>query len=185
MVAWLIPHCAHRGSTFQSCALCEKREQPGCPVLPTLLRRPTRRARTESRSACTFPTGLFARGREFSRLWFDCLPPARGPTQYIHARTVPAPPPARSVDVPRASAQSALRYRIHKILVVPRPYTDRTETRTDRTVGSFHDPVPARPHARPCSPIPARSLGMNSARRVRAPRKKTLSTSYSSCRNTS
>src|SRR5207244_2328247 len=105
--------------------------------------------------------------------------------RYSLSRTVPAPSPAKSAGAPRASAPSALRYRIRKILALPRLYTDRTGTRTDRTVGSLHDPAPVPPHARPCSPSLARSLGKNSARRVHATRKKILSTSYSSCRNTS
>ncbi len=44
------------------------------PPIPTPLRHPTRPARMESRSACTFPTGLCARGRGSSRRSCGCPP---------------------------------------------------------------------------------------------------------------
>src|SRR5688572_23007631 len=155
---------------------------------PTLLlrdRHPTHFFPTECHISCIFPTELFARGRESLKLWFDCPQPARAPTQYILSRTVPAPSPARSADVLLASVLSALRYKTRTILVAPRPYMDRTGIHTDRTAGSLRDLAPAPLHARPYSPIPARSPEMNSARRVRAPQEKTLSMLYSSFRRSS
>src|ERR1043165_6841771 len=32
---WGDPHCAHRSSTFRSCAICEHRDFPSYPVIPS------------------------------------------------------------------------------------------------------------------------------------------------------